>query len=173
VAVSCAAGFCLRLPYVTPVLVEIIVRVATARQAVLLGTAKDETCSLEGRERSFELTGAQFDADTLAEYGAIGINVSRVHAIYAGYHNQTVTRRRLFTAWWWAAIGRSSDFSFHCPTRLAAKLLGKLRPHPGPSPTSTAATPAAAAAAATDTAATTGTPGVSILGCPFLAVHCD
>ena len=69
--------------------------------AVLLGTAKDETCSLEGREWSFELTEAQFDTDTLAEYGSIGINVSRVNTIYAGYHNQTQTRRRLFTSWWW------------------------------------------------------------------------
>eukprot|EP01052_Picozoa_sp_SAG31_P031846 SAG31_NODE_3424_length_4291_cov_1.659113_1_plen_150_part_10 len=71
---------------------------------VLIGTARDETCSLEGREWSFELTESQFKIDTEDEYGTLSINVSKVADLYAGYHNTTVTRRRTFTNWWWAAI---------------------------------------------------------------------
>ena len=81
-----------------------------------------ETCSLEGRDWSFGLTQAAFEADTTSEYGSLGINVSKMVGLYGGSTRPSTTRsRRPVSEWWWAAIERSSDFSFHCPSRYAAR----------------------------------------------------
>lgn len=101
------------------------------RGPVLLGTARDETCSLAGRDWPFNLDLAGFERDTTARYGAIGINTSKVVALYGGQVRPSIVRaRRPVSQWWWAAIERSSDFGFHCPTRWAADRLASVSGNP-------------------------------------------
>jgi carboxylesterase type B len=91
---------------------------------VLLGTAQDEACSLEGKSYPFDMTRSAFINDTEEEYGINGVSVKRVLELYSG-HPATNSSKGFYSKYWWAAIDRGSDFSFHCPTRQAASLLSR------------------------------------------------
>jgi carboxylesterase type B len=109
---------------------------------VLLGTAADEVCSLEGKDFPFDFSEADFKADTAAEYGGNGVNVSTVTSIYAGQPNASCgcstpqmpefcikcKKREEYSPWWWAAMERGSDFGFHCPSRTFSKVFGATNP---------------------------------------------
>eukprot|EP01046_Picozoa_sp_COSAG06_P008924 COSAG06_NODE_457_length_15473_cov_68.819240_3_plen_473_part_00 len=108
------------------------------RGPVLLGTARDETCSLEGRDWSFGLSEAGFEQSLAEEYGnktttagaggggGGGVNISEMAVLYGQQRRPSTTRtRRPVSEWWWAAIEQSSDFSFHCPARYLAQAITK------------------------------------------------
>ena len=121
---------------------QLTVRGETFRGPVLLGTAADEICSLEGRDFPFSMSEAEFKADTAEEYGPDGVNVSAVVAMYGGRPNASCgcgspqmpsfcipcKSKKPYSPWWWAAIERGSDFGFHCPSAKFAALFGAANP---------------------------------------------
>jgi para-nitrobenzyl esterase len=118
---------------------ESVLRGHTFEGPVLLGTAADEVCSLEGHDFSFSMSEAAFKADTEQEYAGSNISVGQVLALYGqppGQPNAScgcgtpqlpmfcfACKKQLgrYSPWWWAAIERGSDFGFHCPARQFAR----------------------------------------------------
>ena len=67
---------------VTGTTLSLVKQGRTFEGPVLLGTAADEVCSLEGMDFSFKLSEADFEKDTHTEYDAYDINVSEVMQLY-------------------------------------------------------------------------------------------
>ena len=103
---------------------------------VLLGTAADEVCSLEGKDYSFKLSEAAFKADVLSEYKQFNISLPKMMELYGsvGHGQPNVScgcgspqflpnvckpckYPGRYSPWWWSVIERGSDFGFHCTTR--------------------------------------------------------
>ena len=74
---------------------------------VLLGTARDECCSLEYDAYDHHLDKRGFEVDTIEDYGTNGINATKVVELYAG-HNASGG----FSEWWWC-----DTIPFPPPTR--------------------------------------------------------
>lgn len=121
-------------------------KMVRASVPILLGTANDEVCTLEGKDFSFNLTKEQFLIDTTAEYAGNNISLDAIMRLYGRIqepspgHGQPTqdcgcgspqllpevcmpcSRGENYSAWWWSAIERGSDFGFHCPSREFATL---------------------------------------------------
>ena len=87
---------------------------------ILLGTAHDECCSLEGNSYAFNLTLKGFEINTISDYGTENINITKTVGLYKG-HPPTVNSKGAYSEWWWGSIAMGSDFGFHCPSRSAAR----------------------------------------------------
>ena len=88
---------------------------------VLMGTARQEVCSLERADYPGNYTKNNFLVDCVEEYAQYGANATKLAELYGG-HPATTDHDGEHSEWWWAAILRGSDFGFHCPTRRAARL---------------------------------------------------
>ena len=87
---------------------------------VLFGTARDETCSLEGRTWSFHLDAQEFEA--YLQKAVPEANASKLVQLYGNQIRPSTTRaHRPVSPYWWSAIEWSSDFAFHCPSRHLAR----------------------------------------------------
>ena len=57
-------------------------KMVRASVPILLGTANDEVCTLEGKDFSFNLTKEQFLSDTTAEYAGNNISLDAIMRLY-------------------------------------------------------------------------------------------
>lgn len=119
---------------------------------VLLGTAADEVCSLEGRMYSFTMTETAFKADVHSEYDWFNISLQDVMELYGRvgppFHGQPNVScgcgspqlapevcipckhpsKPAYSPWWWSVVERGSDFGFHCTSRAFAAVHSKKQP---------------------------------------------
>eukprot|EP01050_Picozoa_sp_SAG11_P015048 SAG11_NODE_1915_length_4071_cov_6.184197_1_plen_570_part_00 len=126
---------------------QLVMQGKTFDGPVLLGTAADEVCSLEGRDYSFKVTEEDFKADVLSEYKQFNISLAKVMELYGAVgHGQPTPKCGCgspqflpkvckpckyvgrYSPWWWSIIERGSDFGFHCTTRQFSANFGAKHP---------------------------------------------
>ena len=117
---------------------------------LLVGTAADEVCTLEGRDYSFKLSEEAFKQDVETEYRRYNVSVNRMMELYGHstvpFHGQPNVSCGCgspqlapyvcipckypgrYSPYWWSVIERGSDFGFHCPTRQFSRVVGASRP---------------------------------------------